>query len=90
MDSDRRTELRASRWVSVVALLLIFVSIPAGAEDEPSPCQGSLDALAEAYATDEATRAADSHDAEHHEVTLRYLAGGIAEVTTLVRLLASA
>ncbi|MCG8456789.1 MAG: hypothetical protein MI919_10960, partial [Holophagales bacterium] len=49
----------AGRYVLPIGLaLMLWVAAPAWAEDEDSPCQGSLDALAAAYANDPATRAA--------------------------------
>lgn len=43
-------------WIGVASLTLI--AVPAWAEEDSSPCQGSLDALSAAYANDPATRVA--------------------------------
>lgn len=51
---------RENSWgkVPITVALLLLIAMPVWAEGGPSPCQGSLDALRQAYETDQATRAA--------------------------------
>ena len=56
--SSKNLSNTARRMLLIGVALLALIAAPAWAEENSSPCQGSLDALSTAYANDPATRVA--------------------------------